>query len=44
MEPLNAKNPFLTYEAKLYKQFQDLPGIPEVYWFGVEGDFTVLVM
>lgn len=31
------------YEAKLYKVFQ-APGIPRMHWFGVEGDFNILVL
>ena len=34
----------LQYEASIYKKFVDSPGIPKVYWTGVEGEYTVMVM
>jgi len=34
----------LLYESKLYKFLQGGIGIPNVYWFGVEGDYNVMVM
>ena len=36
--------PQLEYESKLYKVLQGGTGIPEVYWFGTEGDYRALVM
>ena len=36
--------PQLEYESKLYKVLQGVAGIPEVYWFGIEGDYRALVM
>jgi len=41
---LSTDKPQLTYEAKVYQILQGSPGIPVVHWFGVEGDFTVLIM
>lgn len=32
------------YEAKLYKVFAHGPGIPYLHWYGVEGDFNVMVI
>jgi len=29
---------------KLYKVLQGGTGIPEVYWYGIEGDYKALVM
>ena len=37
-------NPQLEYEYKLYKKFAGLQGYAKVYWYGVEGDFNVMVM
>jgi len=34
----------LAYEAKLYEKLKGNLGIPSIHWFGVEGDFNVLVM
>ena len=29
---------------KLYKMLTEEPGFPRVHWFGVEGDYNVMVM
>jgi len=34
----------LEYEAKIMLNFKGNPNIPEIYWYGVEGEFFVLVM
>jgi serine/threonine protein kinase len=45
LEPLRSKHPQLMYESKVYRMLQaDGVGIPSVKWFGVEGDYNVLVM
>lgn len=44
LEPANTKNPQLNYEAKLYSRLHGGIGIPAVKYFGVEGDFNVMVM
>ncbi|XP_030526254.1 casein kinase 1-like protein 2 [Rhodamnia argentea] len=44
LEPVKTKHPQLLYEAKLYKILQGGTGIPNVRWFGAEGDYNVLVM
>ena len=44
MEPVRSKHPQLLYETKLYKILHDGVGIPKVHWFGVEGDYSVMVM
>ncbi|KAK1355006.1 Non-specific serine/threonine protein kinase [Heracleum sosnowskyi] len=38
------KNPRLRYESKVYKLLGRRPGVPNLRWFGVEGDYKVLVM
>ena len=52
-EPVRSKHPQLLYETKLYRILQGggkpvpnhLPvGIPNVHWFGVEGDYNVMVI
>ncbi|CBI35912.3 hypothetical protein VitviT2T_013206 [Vitis vinifera] len=44
LENVKTKHPQLLYESKLYKILQGGTGIPNVKWFGVEGDYNVLVM
>lgn len=44
LENVKTKHPQLLYESKLYKVLQGGTGIPDVKWFGVEGDYNVLVM
>ncbi|PIN22280.1 Casein kinase (serine/threonine/tyrosine protein kinase) [Handroanthus impetiginosus] len=44
LENVKTKHPQLHYESKLYKLLQGGTGIPNVKWFGVEGDYNVLVM
>ncbi|GJS29143.1 casein kinase 1-like protein 2 [Tanacetum coccineum] len=44
LENTKTKHPQLLYESKLYKILQGGTGIPNVRWYGVEGDYNVLVM
>lgn len=44
LEPTNARHPQLLYESKLYKVLQGGIGIPQIRWFGREGNYLVLVM
>lgn len=44
LENVKTKHPQLQYEAKLYKILQGGTGIPNLRWFGVEGDYNVLVI
>jgi serine/threonine protein kinase len=44
LEPAKTKHPQLLYESKLYKILAGGVGIPHVRYFGVEGDFNVMVM
>ncbi|XP_048129987.1 casein kinase 1-like protein 2 isoform X2 [Rhodamnia argentea] len=44
LETVKTKHPQLMYESKLYKILQGATGIPNVRWFGIEGDYNVLVM
>ncbi|XP_047310078.1 casein kinase 1-like protein 1 isoform X2 [Impatiens glandulifera] len=44
LENIKTKHPQLLYESKLYKILQGGTGIPSLKWFGVEGDYNVLVM
>lgn len=38
------KHPQLLYETKLYKIFSGGIGIPNVIWYGAEGDYNCMVM
>eukprot|EP00004_Rigifila_ramosa_P026632 TRINITY_DN838_c1_g1_i4.p1 TRINITY_DN838_c1_g1~~TRINITY_DN838_c1_g1_i4.p1 ORF type:complete len:378 (-),score=66.71 TRINITY_DN838_c1_g1_i4:1102-2235(-) len=44
LEPIKSKHPQLLYESKLYRILAGGAGIPNVRWFGVEGDFNLMVM
>ncbi|XP_062087725.1 casein kinase 1-like protein 2 [Humulus lupulus] len=44
LENVKTKHPQLLYESKLYKILQGGTGIPNVRWFGTEGEYNVLVM
>ncbi|KAL0204987.1 hypothetical protein P9112_000294 [Eukaryota sp. TZLM1-RC] len=43
-ETLKTSHPQLIYESKLYRLLAGGIGIPHVRWFGVEGDYNVMVM
>ena len=34
----------MLYETKLYRILQGGVGVPNVHWFGVEGDYNVMVI
>lgn len=44
LEEVRCRHPQLFYEAKIYRYLQGGIGIPNIYWFGVEGDFNVMVI
>ena len=44
VEPCDAESPLLEYEAHVYRQLAGGIGIPNVYWFGKEHDFNILVL
>mmetsp|Transcript_25469 Transcript_25469/g.30909 ORF Transcript_25469/g.30909 Transcript_25469/m.30909 type:complete len:376 (-) Transcript_25469:876-2003(-) len=44
LESIKTKHPQLLYESKLYKILQGGTGVPNVRWFGVEGDYNIMVM
>ncbi|CAD5174155.1 unnamed protein product [Musa acuminata subsp. malaccensis] len=44
LENVKTKHPQLLYESKLYRILQGGTGIPNVKWYGVEGDYNVLVI
>ena len=44
LEPIRTKHPQLLYETKLYRVIQGGVGIPNVHWYGIEGDYNVMVI
>eukprot|EP00951_Prasinocladus_malaysianus_P034934 scaffold356558_cov42-Prasinocladus_malaysianus.AAC.1 len=44
LESIKTKHPQLLYESKLYKILSGGTGIPVVHWYGVEGDYNVMVL
>jgi casein kinase I family protein HRR25 len=44
LESVKCKHPQLFYEAKLYKILAGGVGIPFVRWYGIEGEYNVMVM
>lgn len=44
LESVSSRHPQLLYESKLYKVLQGGTGIPNTKWYGMEGDYNVLVM
>jgi serine/threonine protein kinase len=44
LEPSSTRHPQLKYESRLYNLLKGAVGIPNVKWYGVEGDYNVMVM
>lgn len=44
LESVKTKHPQLLRETKIYRSLQGVVGIPAVRWFGVEGDYNVMVI
>ena len=44
LESVKTKHPQLLYESKIYRILHGGLGIPNVRWFGVEGDYNVMVL
>eukprot|EP00042_Codosiga_hollandica_P023586 m.94427 g.94427 ORF g.94427 m.94427 type:complete len:385 (+) comp51247_c0_seq1:257-1411(+) len=44
LESVQTRHPQLQYESKIYKILQGGVGIPQIKWFGIEGDYNVMVM
>ncbi|CAG9463119.1 unnamed protein product [Pedinophyceae sp. YPF-701] len=44
LESIKTRHPQLLYESKLYKILQGGPGVPNIRWYGVEGDYNVMVL
>lgn len=44
MESTKRKNPHLLFECKVYRSLAGGVGTPSIHWYGVDGEFTVMVM
>ena len=44
LEQANNKTPMLQYEAKIYEKLSGEVGIPQLLWYGVEGDYNIMVI
>ncbi|GMH28517.1 hypothetical protein Nepgr_030360 [Nepenthes gracilis] len=44
LEPVKTKHPQLHYESKLYILLQGGTGVPHLKWFGVEGEYNIMVI
>ncbi|PIA45435.1 hypothetical protein AQUCO_01700753v1 [Aquilegia coerulea] len=44
LEPVKTRHPQLHYESKLYMLLQGGTGVPHLKWFGVQGDYNVMVI
>ena len=44
LESLHSKHPQLLRETKIYRSLNGVVGIPSVRWFGIEGDYNVMVV
>lgn len=43
-ESIRSRHPQLLYESRIYQMLQGGVGIPNIHWFGVEGEFNVMVV
>ncbi|XP_015576550.1 casein kinase 1-like protein 10 isoform X2 [Ricinus communis] len=44
LEPARTKHPQLHYESKIYMLLQGGTGVPHLKWFGVEGEYNIMVI
>jgi serine/threonine protein kinase len=44
LESVKTKHPQLHYESKIYMLLQGGTGVPNLKWFGVEGEYSVMVI
>lgn len=44
LESVKSKHPQLIYESKIYKILGGGVGLPSIHWFGVEGEYNVMVI
>ncbi|KAI3829771.1 hypothetical protein L1987_03899 [Smallanthus sonchifolius] len=44
LEPVKTRHPQLHYESKIYRLLQGGTGIPNLKWFGVDGEYNIMVI
>ena len=44
LESSRAKHPQLAKEVAVYRKLEGAVGVPRIYWYGLEGQFNVMVM
>eukprot|EP00929_Paragymnodinium_shiwhaense_P052598 TRINITY_DN26346_c3_g1_i1.p1 TRINITY_DN26346_c3_g1~~TRINITY_DN26346_c3_g1_i1.p1 ORF type:complete len:319 (-),score=78.68 TRINITY_DN26346_c3_g1_i1:365-1321(-) len=44
LESVNSRHPQLMWEAKLFKVLAGGVGVPQVSWYGVEGEYNVMIL
>jgi serine/threonine protein kinase len=44
LEKVRCAHPQLLYESKIYRMLQGGVGIPTIHWYGVEGEYTIMVV
>ncbi|KAL0725744.1 hypothetical protein Bca4012_040343 [Brassica carinata] len=44
LEPVKTRHPQLQYESKIYMLLQGGTGVPHLKWFGVEGEYSCMVI
>lgn len=44
LESVRSRHPQLIYESRLYRIMQGGVGIPQLYWYGIEGEYNVMVI
>jgi len=44
LEKVQCRSPQLLYECKIYKILAGGVGVPKVHWYGVEGDYNIMVL
>ena len=44
LEKTSTRHPQLLYESRIYRTLQGGPGIPFIHWYGVEGEYNVMVI
>ncbi|CAI9297355.1 unnamed protein product [Lactuca saligna] len=44
LEPTKTKHPQLHYESKVYMLLQGGTGVPSLKWFGIEGEYNIMVI
>lgn len=44
LEKVRSNHPQLLYESKLYRLLQGGIGIPCIHWYGIEGEFNIMIL